>query len=144
MLSPIAASTRPATLAGPRRSRRQGSRGVSLVEFALAGVVFLTLIFGLLTGAWFVFARTEVTNAAREGARKAIVASPSCDQTSAQTAAQKNSGPFSNAITVSSSQSSDSLGSYCTVSVSYSFNPMAGLFGLHSATISSTAKEYVN
>ncbi|TMC48676.1 MAG: pilus assembly protein [Chloroflexi bacterium] len=141
MLSPMVAATRSGA---PARPRRRGSRGVSIVEFALAGVVFLTLIFGLLTGAWFVFARTEVTNAAREGARQAIVANPSCDQTSAQTAAQKNSGPFSKAITVTASQSSDSLGSYCTVSVSYSFNPMAGLFGLHSATISSTAKEYQN
>ena len=48
-------------------------RGQALVEFALVFPVFLLLLFGLIDIGRAVFAYNEITNAAREGARLAIV-----------------------------------------------------------------------
>ena len=56
-----------------RRSRRQRTRGQSLVEFALVLPVFLLMLFGLIDGARYVFVSNALSNAAREGARKASV-----------------------------------------------------------------------
>lgn len=56
-----------------RRSKRQRTRGQSLVEFALVLPVFLLMLFGLIDGARYVFASNALSNAAREGARKASV-----------------------------------------------------------------------
>jgi len=56
-----------------RRSRRRRTRGQSLVEFALVLPVFLLMLFGLIDGARYVFVSNALSNAAREGARKASV-----------------------------------------------------------------------
>ena len=50
-----------------RRSRRERSRGQTLVEFALILPVFLTLTLGVVDGARIFTAYIAVTNAAREG-----------------------------------------------------------------------------
>ena len=55
------------------RPDRRRTRGQSLVEFALVLPVFLLLLFGLVDGARYVFASNAVSNAAREGARRASV-----------------------------------------------------------------------
>lgn len=55
------------------RHKRSRSRGQSLVEFALVLPVFLLLLFGLIDGARYVFVTNAVSNAAREGARRASV-----------------------------------------------------------------------
>jgi Flp pilus assembly protein TadG len=51
-----------------RRSRRDRSRGQTLVEFALILPVFLTLTLGVVDGARIFTAYIAVTNASREGA----------------------------------------------------------------------------
>jgi hypothetical protein len=53
--------------------RRTRSRGQALVEFALIFPVFMLILFGLFDVGRAVFAYTAITNAAREGARLAIV-----------------------------------------------------------------------
>lgn len=55
------------------RKRRHAPRGQTLVEFALIVPVFILLIAGLFDGARAVFAYNTIANAAREGAREAIV-----------------------------------------------------------------------
>lgn len=61
-----------------RRSRpllnARASRGQAMVEFALIIPVFLMLLFALLDFGRVVFAQQAVTQAAREGARTAMVA----------------------------------------------------------------------
>lgn len=52
--------------------RRRG-RGQGLVEFALVFPIFIVLVFALFDIGRAVFAYNEVTNAAREGARLAMV-----------------------------------------------------------------------
>ena len=54
-------------------ARRRKSRGQSLVEFALVLPLFLLLVFGILDLGLAVFSYNSITNAAREGARLAIV-----------------------------------------------------------------------
>ncbi|MEO8274098.1 MAG: TadE family protein [Chloroflexota bacterium] len=53
--------------------RRPRSRGQSLVEFALVLPLFLLLVFGILDLGLAVYSYNSITNAAREGARLAIV-----------------------------------------------------------------------
>ena len=57
----------------PRRSDRRRSHGQALVEFALVIPIFLILLMAVFDLGRAVFAYNSVTNAAREGARLAIV-----------------------------------------------------------------------
>lgn len=52
---------------------RRTQRGQTLAEFAIAFPVFLLLLFGLVDVGRAVYAYSGITNAAREGARLAIV-----------------------------------------------------------------------
>jgi len=55
------------------KAYRRGKRGQALVEFALVFPIFLLAMFGLFDIGRAVFAYNEITNAAREGTRMAIV-----------------------------------------------------------------------
>lgn len=48
-------------------------RGAALVEFALVSVLLITLVFGIMEAGWAFSQLVEVRNAAREGARLAVV-----------------------------------------------------------------------
>jgi Flp pilus assembly protein TadG len=70
---------------GDGRSR-ESERGQALVEFALILPVFLLLVVGMLefSRAWNL--RQVMTDAAREGARRAVLADPVMDQDSVKAA----------------------------------------------------------
>jgi Flp pilus assembly protein TadG len=57
----------------PRRPAARRSRGQSLVEFALVLPIFLLLFMAIMDFGTAVFTYNSLTNAAREGARLAIV-----------------------------------------------------------------------
>ncbi len=57
----------------PWRRRTPRSKGQGLVEFALVLPLFLVLVMGIMDLGLSVFAYNSITNAAREGARLAIV-----------------------------------------------------------------------
>jgi Flp pilus assembly protein TadG len=44
-----------------------------MVEFALVAPLFFVMLFGVMEGAWLLFHNHQVSNAAREGARYAVV-----------------------------------------------------------------------
>jgi Flp pilus assembly protein TadG len=48
-------------------------RGASIVEFAVVVPLFLLLVFGTIEAGWFFAQEVEIRNAAREGARLAVV-----------------------------------------------------------------------
>lgn len=48
-------------------------RGQGMVEFALVGPILFVMLFGVMEGAWLLFHNHQVSNAAREGARYAVV-----------------------------------------------------------------------
>jgi Flp pilus assembly protein TadG len=49
-----------------------GESGTTAVEFALVAILFLTLVFGLLSFGWFLWTKQALTAAAREAARYGI------------------------------------------------------------------------
>lgn len=55
------------------RSRRPGMRGQALTEFALVAPIFLALLFAIFDFGRVIWATNSLANAAREGARFAVV-----------------------------------------------------------------------
>ncbi|NQU24217.1 MAG: pilus assembly protein [Candidatus Nealsonbacteria bacterium] len=56
-----------------RRRRRRRRRGAFLVEFAVVAPVFFLLVFGMLEFGRMVMVQQILTNASREGARRAVL-----------------------------------------------------------------------
>jgi Flp pilus assembly protein TadG len=56
-----------------RLFRRDREKGASAVEFAIVLPLLLTLVFGIMEAGWLFAQQVEVRNAAREGARLAVV-----------------------------------------------------------------------
>ena len=59
---------------GPPRHRSRRGRGQALAEFAIVIPVFLLVLSGILDFGFALFTRMSVINAAREGARAAVLA----------------------------------------------------------------------
>jgi Flp pilus assembly protein TadG len=68
---------------GPSRGLSSGSlrtkRGQSMVEFALTAPLILLMLFGIVDFGRALFIANEMTNAAREGARVAVLSSNPCN-----------------------------------------------------------------
>jgi hypothetical protein len=62
-----------------RRRRSRGERGQALVEFALVGIIFFMMVFGIIDMARLFQSWVTVQHAAREGARYAITGQSACD-----------------------------------------------------------------
>ena len=75
-----------------RRGRGTRSLGQGLVEFALVLPLFLLLVFGILDLGLAVFSYNSITNAAREGARLAIVNQDSAKVTTKATSQARVAG----------------------------------------------------
>lgn len=74
---------RDAHLRSPRRLRlRRDESGAALVEFAFVFVLFVTVLYGLITFGMILAQKQSITNAAADGARAAV------GQTSPEAAAQ--------------------------------------------------------
>lgn len=58
---------------GKTRQRKNNQRGASLVEFSIAATVFLTLVFAALEFGRVLWIHNALTDAARRGARYAVV-----------------------------------------------------------------------
>lgn len=56
---------------GSRGLRWRESRGAAAVEFALLVPIFLVIVFGIVDFGLMFYSKTVITNAAREGARRA-------------------------------------------------------------------------
>ena len=56
-------------------------RGQTLIEFAMILPILMMLIFGVIEFGRYLYLKNSVTNAAREGARKAVVTNPWSDST---------------------------------------------------------------
>jgi Flp pilus assembly protein TadG len=74
-------------MALPLRRRSRRSRGQALVEFALVLPVFLLILFGIIDAGRLIYTYNTIANAARDGARVAIVnqtvnGTNTCDTTS--------------------------------------------------------------
>lgn len=62
-----------------RPEQLRARRGQSMVEFALVGPLLFLMLFGMVDFGRAIFYSNEITNAAREGARIAVLASNPCN-----------------------------------------------------------------
>ena len=53
--------------------KRKRQQGQGIVEFALVAPILFIMLFGVMEGGWLLFHNHQVSNAAREGARFAVV-----------------------------------------------------------------------
>ncbi len=100
---------------------RKGERGQTMVEFALVFPVFLLLLFGVLDFGRVVYAYNTISNAAREGARAAVILDNTPDQVKT-TVVQK--AVSLSLTTANVNVTSRAVGQPVTVTVDYRFTPI--------------------
>jgi len=67
------AASRWGTGGGPRRLTRSRRRGTAIVEFAIVAPLFFLVILGIIEFGRMVMVQQILTNASREGARRAVL-----------------------------------------------------------------------
>jgi Flp pilus assembly protein TadG len=141
-------------VSAPRRFAN--SRGQSLVEFSLSVLVLLMLLFGVVEVGRMVLVYTTVANAAKAGARYAIVngadsGSPcsSADSSACVTTVKNfaSAGGLNTSILLVSvnypsttgvcSTTSNATGCWVRVTANYPYNPFVGYFNLPSINLGS-------
>jgi Flp pilus assembly protein TadG len=139
--------------------RSREDRGSSLIEFALISFMFIILLAGVVEMGRMVLVYTTIANAARAGARYAIVhgadqtVSPSgpgnpCTCTNVKTVVKNfasaglvNTSTPPLTITVSYPNGNNNAGSLVTVKVMYTYDPFVNYFGtLLNKTLGSTSE----
>ncbi len=123
----------------PRHGRQTDRNGTAAVEFAVVAPVFFILVFGMIEYGRAVMVQQVITNAAREGARIAVI--PGATTTSVTSAVGTyltNSGISGATPSVSPDPSTATNGALVTVSVSVPYSSVSWLpspFFLGSATL---------
>lgn len=121
-------------LARGARSER-GSAGQALAEFALALIVLMLIVMGIVDLSRAVFIQSALANAAREGARYAIVRPGVSDTEVIEKAKAQIAGFDANAVSVTVGPDPDRP-NYVKVTAAYTFYPATGLIA-HAAGIGS-------
>jgi Flp pilus assembly protein TadG len=112
------------------RLTNRSDRGAALVEFALVLPLLVVLIFGIMESGWLFAQLTETRNAAREGARLAVVDFGTASEVAFETCsrAQFSSGGASVAV-VSVGDVSDPIGdptAAVTVTITNQYESITG------------------
>lgn len=137
-----------------RHGRFSNCRGQALVEFAVAIICLLMLVFGIIEIARIMLCYTTVANAARIGARYAIVnGSPPGSTTNNCSTMQSNvttivkgyaaAGTLnttSSYLTVTVPCTSTTIGTPVSVTVSYKYDPLLTYYPLGTINLSSTSE----
>ena len=115
----------PTSKPAPRTAAR---RAAAAVEFAVVVPILILLIFGMIEFSRLMMVEQVLTNAAREGARKASLPGTSTsDVTTAVNTYMTNSGLSGQTTTVSPDPSTANPGDAITVTVSIPFNNVSWL-----------------
>ncbi len=127
-----------------RRRRRPGSqRGDSLLEFALMSAVFFMTIFGVTEFGRAIFDYNVVANAARDGARWAIVrgytSSSPADEVAVKTYVRTRVYGMNANVTTTWSPD-NKPGGVVSVTVSTNFTPLTSYIPIGTIAIRSTAQ----
>ena len=111
------------------KSRAAGRRGAAAVEFAVVLPVFITLVFGMIEYGRMVMVQQVITNAAREGCRKAIMdGATSQEVQDVVNNYLESAGITSATITITPSEPSEAgAGEPVTVSVSVPYDQVSWL-----------------
>jgi len=99
--------------------RRQDERGAAIVEFAIASVVLLMLLFGIITYGYVMSFKQDLTQAAAEGARAGAVGSNVTDAITRSTNAFKQQCSVTGPLTCTTTTAACGSHSCITVAVSY-------------------------
>ena len=135
---------------------RRGERGASMVEFAIASLVTLLLLFGIIDFSELMYAYHTVANAARQGTRWAAVRGNTCPDSSCPATSSTvqtyvlTQMPLLNTAnatvtttwantTLCSVASKNASGCTVTVNVSYPFTFDVALLWSHTMTLSSSS-----
>lgn len=110
---------------GRRKGGRWGERGSNLIEFALTLPLLLWIMFGVFDLGRAVFAQNVISNAAREGARYAIIYPEDTDGI-VQRVETSAFGLDLNKLAVEVNSTLTTV----TVSVTYSFTAVTPLIGI--------------
>lgn len=113
-----------------RRKIGRDQAGQSMVEFALVGMTFIIIIFGVIDLGRAVFQYNLLASSAREGARAAILQN-NTDTDVIDRAVQSSAGMLSSGdVTISGSRSCSSVPCpSVTVTVTHEFTPVTPLVG---------------
>ena len=111
------------------KTRAAGRRGAAAVEFAVVLPVFITLVFGMIEYGRMVMVQQVITNAAREGCRKAIMDGATSQEVQAVVNNYLESAGITSAtITITPSEPSEAgAGEPVTVSVSVPYDQVSWL-----------------
>jgi len=90
-----------------RMIRRARERGAALVEFALILPLFILLVFGIMEAGWLFAQEVEIRNAAREGARLAVVDWDTALQVAKETCNRADLSGAGASVTVTPSSTDD-------------------------------------
>lgn len=128
---------------------RRDTKGQSLVEFALASVLFFTVLFGIIQFGLAIWQYNTVASLAQEGARWASVrgSTSSIPATAGQlqTYVQSRSPGFGVTVTATpTNPSAASPGATIQVRVSSTFNMGVSLLPVSTLTLQSTARSIVS
>lgn len=107
---------------------RRGEDGQALVEFSLALVPFLLIVFGIIDGGYATYAYVTLGNAVREGTRVAIVSTATDAEVRAAVNAHGGMLHLVDADTTVS-PSSRTSGTAVTVTVTYAYQPITPIVG---------------
>lgn len=138
-------------------------RAQAIIEFALIGLMFFTMMFGVIEGGRLVFAYHEVSNAAKEGARYAVAHGSMSDTPVSDAAAvqayvrQEVNGLSKDSLQVTAAWPGDpnqpatcpvganNPGCPVVVSVTYQFQPVVGMiFGISPITLRSGSEMLIH
>jgi Flp pilus assembly protein TadG len=124
------------------RPRTRPLIGQALVEFALVGTLFFTLVFGALDVGRAVFQYSEIENAVREGGRVAKV-QPCNDSAITTAVTDHGTGQGLDSGDVSISRTGCTPPGNVTVNATFNFTPIVGdLLGISpiTSTVSTTVE----
>jgi Flp pilus assembly protein TadG len=127
---------------------RRDDRGQSLVEFALASVIFFMTLFGTIEFGRAIWHYNMVSDLAQEGARWAAVhgnksASPA-SSADVQTFVRSRALGITVTVTATPAPSTLLPGSMVTVNVTSSFSPLTTIIPSATLTLQSTARMVIS
>ena len=124
--------------------RRRPTAAQAVVEFAIASVVFFSLLFGTIDFGRAIFMYAELDNAVREGARYAIVNPGSTSATASFVVAKAPDIGLNTGDVTTSCNPDCASGSTVTVSASLSFQAITQkLLGIGPITLSASATDTI-
>jgi len=126
---PAAGDSAPTRLEKPCRSCRRNRRGVAVVEFAVVAPVFFLLVFGIIEYGRMVMVQQLITNACREGARRAVLDGATTNEVRTSVTTYLAGGSINNpTVTVNPDPPTNAgYGSPVTVSVTIPFAQVSWL-----------------